>query len=58
MRVNPADTSQSCGECGHVDAANRKGKDFLCLSCGHHDDADINAAVNILRAGLVLRGAA
>ncbi|MEJ1179566.1 MULTISPECIES: RNA-guided endonuclease InsQ/TnpB family protein [unclassified Pseudarthrobacter] len=58
IQVNPAYTSQTCSECGRREAANRKGKDFLCLSCGHRADADINAAVNILRAGLVLRDTA
>lgn len=55
IQVNPAYTSQTCSACGHQEAANRNGKVFLCLSCGHRADADINAAVNILRAGLVLR---
>ncbi|MDR6413487.1 transposase [Pseudarthrobacter sulfonivorans] len=58
IQVNPAYTSQTCSECGHREAANRNGKEFLCLSCGHRADADKNAAVNILRAGLVLREAA
>ncbi|WP_263428242.1 transposase [Arthrobacter sp. NicSoilB8] len=58
IQVNPAYTSQTCSECGHREAANRNGKVFHCLSCGHEDDADHNAAVNIYRAGLVLRGTA
>lgn len=58
IQVNPAYTSQICSACGHREAANRNGKVFLCLSCGHRADADKNAAVNILRAGLVLREAA
>jgi putative transposase len=58
IQVNPAYTSQICTGCGHREAANRNGKVFLCLSCGHRADSDKNAAVNILRAGLVLREAA
>lgn len=58
IQVNPAYTSQTCGACGYLEATNRNGKDFHCRSCGHRGDADVNAAVNILRAGLVLRDTA
>jgi putative transposase len=58
VEVNPAFTSQRCAECGHVAAGNRVTQaEFRCLSCGHQAHADVNAAVNILRAGLVLREA-
>jgi putative transposase len=50
--VNPTSTSQTCHICGHVDAGNRNGTAFCCLACGHTDHADLNAARNILRAGL------
>src|SRR5690606_39008904 len=53
VRVNPAYTSQTCSECGVVDAENRKTQArFRCLSCGHEENADVNAAKNILRLGL------
>jgi putative transposase len=43
-------TSQTCSECGVIDAASRKAQaNFLCAACGHEDNADINAAINILR---------
>jgi hypothetical protein len=41
-------TSQTCPSCGHVDRKNRNGEVFLCRKCGHADNADINAARNIL----------
>lgn len=47
-------TSITCNECGHTDKRNREKDMFLCLSCGHADNADINAAKNIL--GLFLTG--
>ena len=53
--VDPRFTSQTCHACGHVEAGNRDGTEFRCLKCGHTDHADINAARNILRAGLALR---
>jgi putative transposase len=58
IAVDPRHTSQRCAECGHVAAGNRTSQAvFKCLSCGHTAHADVNAAVNILRAGLVLQGA-
>ena len=47
--VNPAYTSQTCPACGHVERGNRNGEKFKCLSCGHADNADLNAAQNILQ---------
>ena len=45
-------TSMSCPECGHAERGNRRSRGrFLCLSCGHLDDADLNAAENIRRRG-------
>jgi len=46
--VSPYYTSQTCPCCGHVDRKNRSGEIFQCQSCGHTDNADINAARNIL----------
>lgn len=46
--VSPAYTSQRCNACGHTERGNRSGELFLCRSCGHTDNADINAAKNIL----------
>ncbi len=46
--VCPSYTSQKCFKCGHTDRRNRRGEAFSCRSCGHQDDADINAAKNVL----------
>lgn len=47
MEVVPDFTSQVCPVCGNLDADNRKDKAFKCTCCGHEDDADHNASVNI-----------
>jgi len=53
IRVDPRHTSQRCSVCGHVAPANRPSQAvFSCLGCGHADNADVNAAKNILAAGL------
>lgn len=53
--VNPAYTSQTCSRCpAKPNSAYRSGKIFRCGECGHVEDADVNAAKVILRAGLVL----
>ena len=53
VAVNPRHTSQRCSRCGHTAAGNRITQAaFKCLSCGHEAHADVNAAINVLRAGL------
>lgn len=53
IRVPARNTSRTCAECGYVDKDNRKEQaHFKCLACGHTDNADINAARNILDLGL------
>jgi putative transposase len=48
VSVDARYTSQTCVACGHVAAASRVGDLFVCLRCGHRDDADVNAARCIL----------
>jgi putative transposase len=58
IAVDPRRTSQRCAQCGHTEAGNRASQaEFRCLVCGHRAHADVNAAINILRAGLALREA-
>jgi putative transposase len=54
LKIPPAYTSQTCYVCGNVHPGNRKGVKFNCTSCGHQDHSDINAAKNILAAGLAV----
>jgi putative transposase len=55
VSVNPRHTSQTCHECGHVEASNRVSQaKFRCQTCRHEAHADVNAARNILGAGLAL----
>lgn len=46
-QVNPAYTSQMCPNCGFVNGKNRNGDRFKCLNCGHEQDADRVAAMNL-----------
>jgi len=49
VAVDTKYTSQICSQCGFKHPDNRKTQaDFACLSCGYQDNADHNAAVNIL----------
>ncbi|MFC4055812.1 RNA-guided endonuclease InsQ/TnpB family protein [Actinomadura syzygii] len=58
IAVNPANTSRTCSHCGHCAKENRVTQaEFACTACGHTAHADVNAAINILRAGLALRDA-
>ncbi|WP_240506584.1 RNA-guided endonuclease InsQ/TnpB family protein [Thermoactinospora rubra] len=59
IAVEPRNTSRTCSRCGHCAAENRPTQaEFRCTACGHAAHADVNAAINILRAGLALRSAA
>ncbi|MFG3438205.1 zinc ribbon domain-containing protein [Nonomuraea sp. NPDC047897] len=59
IAVDPRNTSRTCARCGHVAKDNRLTQAaFACTACGHTAHADVNAATNILRAGLALRQAA
>ncbi len=47
--VSPYYTSQMCSKCGYTDKTNRDGELFKCRKCYHTGNADINAALNILK---------
>ncbi|WP_433362626.1 RNA-guided endonuclease InsQ/TnpB family protein [Streptosporangium sp. CA-115845] len=47
-KVDPRYTSQTCNACGHRAGESRESQAlFLCVACGHRDNADVNAAKNI-----------
>ncbi|GAA5533434.1 transposase [Deinococcus aluminii] len=52
LPVPPQYTSQRCSKCGHICRENRNNEVFRCVSCGHEDHADWNAAKNILARAL------
>ncbi len=57
IKVDAAYTSQTCSACGHIARESRKSQAvFRCVSCGIQANADVNAAKNILAAGLAVTG--
>jgi len=53
IEVDPRNTSRRCSSCGHVTRENRESQAvFLCKKCGYSDNADHNAAINILDRAL------
>ena len=57
VAVNPRFTSQTCSQCGNIAAENRKSQAvFACVACGYEANADVNAAQNMLAAGLAGAG--
>lgn len=57
IKVDPAYTSQTCYACKHIARESRESQAvFRCVACGHQDNADVNAAKNIMAAGLAVAG--
>lgn len=55
LEVPPQYSSQTCSACGAVDAASRTSQAvFACTSCGHRENADVNAAKVLLARGLAV----
>jgi len=52
VKVSPAYTSQMCSSCGNISNKSRNGEDYLCVSCGYENDADVNASINIRNRGI------
>ena len=55
LTVPPQHTSQRCSACAQVDPKSRESQAvFRCTHCAHTEHADVNAARNILAAGLAV----
>jgi len=55
LAVPPQNTSRQCPACSHTHGDNRKNQSvFLCVACGHTENADLVAAKNIRERGLNL----
>ena len=50
--ISPRNTSLKCRICGQTSKENRINQaKFQCIQCGHTEDADLNASINILAEG-------
>ena len=48
-------TTKPCSDCGvHNKTLTLKDRQWICPECGSHHDRDVNAAINILRAGIAV----
>ncbi len=55
LPVPAHNTSNKCSKCGFISKENRKTQaKFVCTQCNHFENADLNAARNILAAGLAV----
>jgi putative transposase len=52
IEVSPRFTSQRCFGCGDIVRKSLSVRTHICESCGYVADRDVNAARNILRAGM------
>lgn len=52
--ANPAYTSQTCHACGELHRELGSNETFVCPHCGHEDDRDHNASLNIRDKGIAL----
>ena len=52
-------TTKPCSDCGfHNESLTLNDRQWTCPDCGSHHDRDINAAINILRAGIAVNDSA
>ena len=46
-------TTKPCSDCGHLNEnLTLQDRQWICSECGSHHDRDVNAAINILQAGV------
>jgi putative transposase len=56
VKVDPANTSRTCPDCGAAHKENRKGEKFRCLACDRAGHADTIGATNVLARTLATLG--
>ena len=56
LEVNPRHTSQDCSACGTRRLKPDSRERWHCHACGAEHDRDVNAAINIDRAGIAALG--
>ena len=56
LEVDPKHTSQDCSRC-HARNHPGRSETYRCKACGLVEDRDVNAAINILAAGVLAAGA-
>jgi putative transposase len=56
VAVAPQYSSQNCSNCGEVVKKSLSTRTHVCVHCGHLQDRDHNAAINILKKGLYTVG--
>ena len=56
VEVNPAHTSRDCSRC-HARNNPKSSEVYRCAACGLVEDRDVNAAINIMAAGVLAAGA-
>jgi putative transposase len=54
VRVNSKNTSKTCSRCRNIQDMPLANREFKCLKCGFVCHRDLNASLNIDRAGQVL----
>ena len=53
VKILPAYSSQECAACAYTHPDNRPSQaEFVCLRCGHQDNADHNASLVVARRGV------
>jgi IS605 OrfB family transposase len=52
IKVPAHHTTQMCSECGDIAPKSLSARRHTCISCGHEEDRDINAAKNIKSRGI------
>jgi len=56
IKVDPRNTSKECSVCGNIQDMPLSERMYNCSECGITVDRDVNAAINILKRGIMRQG--